>query len=124
MAPCPLHLEVDHLCGNLYTARMRNGVEPISVAEYQHGFAAATDVEYAQAVESADIAVLYVPGISTLTAGGSCAGDWSRSTGENLVVEKWPSRGEAARRLQVARSAMNTNSRPGRSGASRTSSTR
>ncbi|MGY4916236.1 4-hydroxy-2-oxovalerate aldolase [Streptomyces sp. 900116325] len=44
----------------------------IGASSIQYGFAAATDVEYVQAavaaVHSADIAVLYVPGISTLSA--------------------------------------------------------
>ncbi|GAA0937401.1 4-hydroxy-2-oxovalerate aldolase [Nonomuraea longicatena] len=44
----------------------------IGASSIQYGFAAATDVEYVQAavaaVDRADIAVLYVPGISTLTA--------------------------------------------------------
>ncbi|WP_084965869.1 4-hydroxy-2-oxovalerate aldolase [Thermoactinospora rubra] len=44
----------------------------IGASSIQYGFAAATDVEYVRAavdaVRSADIAVLYVPGISTLTA--------------------------------------------------------
>ncbi|MEV4289752.1 4-hydroxy-2-oxovalerate aldolase [Nonomuraea bangladeshensis] len=44
----------------------------IGASSIQYGFAAATDVEYVQAavaaVDQADIAVLYVPGISTLAA--------------------------------------------------------
>ncbi|MFI6390195.1 4-hydroxy-2-oxovalerate aldolase [Nonomuraea sp. NPDC050540] len=44
----------------------------IGASSIQYGFAAATDVEYVQAavaaVDRADIAVLYVPGISTLAA--------------------------------------------------------
>ncbi|MBN6056658.1 4-hydroxy-2-oxovalerate aldolase [Nonomuraea sp. RK-328] len=44
----------------------------IGASSIQYGFAAATDVEYVQAavaaVNRADIAVLYVPGISTLAA--------------------------------------------------------
>ncbi|MFG3437839.1 4-hydroxy-2-oxovalerate aldolase [Nonomuraea sp. NPDC047897] len=44
----------------------------IGASSVQYGFAAATDVEYVQAavaaVDRADIAVLYVPGISTLAA--------------------------------------------------------
>ncbi|MFI7443151.1 4-hydroxy-2-oxovalerate aldolase [Nonomuraea indica] len=44
----------------------------IGASSIQYGFAAATDAEYVQAavaaVDRADIAVLYVPGISTLTA--------------------------------------------------------
>ncbi|WP_329237699.1 4-hydroxy-2-oxovalerate aldolase [Actinoallomurus sp. NBC_01490] len=58
----------------------RAGIQVIEVAHgigigassIQYGFAAATDVEYVQAavgaVDRADIAVLYVPGISTLAA--------------------------------------------------------
>jgi 4-hydroxy 2-oxovalerate aldolase len=44
----------------------------IGASSIQYGFAAATDIEYVQAavaaVDTADVAVLYVPGISTLAA--------------------------------------------------------
>ncbi|MDO3703440.1 4-hydroxy-2-oxovalerate aldolase [Micromonospora sp. C28SCA-DRY-2] len=68
--------QVAAVAGGLDRARVRvievaHGIG-IGASSIQYGIAAATDVEYVQAavaaVDTADIAVLYVPGISTLAA--------------------------------------------------------